>query len=382
MGGTPPNSVGSPQPSLGRGPFSQFHEMCFWRDQSRILRHGNRQLGLETSIIQTRSDRGNAPTQKCRRIAFFSGDDYSYLRQFVKKYSIIAAPLTDLLRNKDFASKKARKLPVPWGTPQEESFQNLKQELASPLVLAFPDWNIPYILQTDANTVGADAVLIQSMKDEEGIISCASHRFSRTDSLRGPTQRECMAVLWAIKHFSQNVADRRFTLVTDCSALTWLFRSRNLDPKLHRWALCLQKYEIELKWRAGCTHLVPDCLLRLPTTKPLLEDVDDSFRDDTSSLSPPNILTPTGPVFEGVALQDLAPYEVSTTQTLEQFEAISPAATEVRICILQQLPFATCAVLESEPPLVGRSGRKRTLSVRLRTPGYDVEVGLYLDILF
>ena len=237
----------------------------------------------------------------------------SYLRQFVKKYSIIAAPLTDLLRSKDFASKKARKLPIPWGTPQEESFQNLKQELASPLVLAFPDWNIPYILQTDANTVGADAVLIQSMRDEEGIISCASHRFSRTDSLRGPTQRECMAVLWAIKHFSQNVADRRFTLVTDCSALTWLFRSRNLDPKLHRWALCLQKYEIELKWRAGCTHLVPDCLLRLPTTKPLLEDVDDSFRDDTSSLSSPNLSTPTRPVFEGVALQDLAPYEISTT---------------------------------------------------------------------
>ena len=78
-----------------------------------------------------------------------------------------------------------------------------------------------------------------------------------------------------------DVAGRRFALVADCSALTWLFRSRNLDPELHRWARSLQEYDIDLRWRAGSVNLVqeydidlrwragsvnlvPDCLSRLP----------------------------------------------------------------------------------------------------------------------
>ena len=77
-------------------------------------------------------------------------------------------------------------------------------------------------------------------------------------------EQERIAVLWTIKHFRPNVAGRRFALVTDCSALTGLFRSRNLNPKLHRWALSLQEYDIDLRWRAGSVNLVPDCLSRLP----------------------------------------------------------------------------------------------------------------------
>ena len=85
-----------------------------------------------------------------------------------------------------------------------------------------------------------------------------------------------MAVLWTIKHFRPNVAGRRFAFVTDCSALTWLFRSRNLDPKLHKWALSLQKYDIDLRWRAGSVNLVPDCLSSLPHQTQTDSHINDS----------------------------------------------------------------------------------------------------------
>ena len=62
-----------------------------------------------------------------------------YLRQFVENYSIIAAPLTNILRNKEFATKRARKFPIPWTVEQEGAFASLKKSLASPTVLAFPD---------------------------------------------------------------------------------------------------------------------------------------------------------------------------------------------------------------------------------------------------
>ena len=143
------------------------------------------------------------------------------------------------------------------------AFHTLKKSLTSPAVLTFPDWNNAFVAQTDANSAGAGVVLLQPVGREERILAFASYRFLKTDSRRGPTKRECLAVLWTIKHFRQYVASRCLTLVTDYSALTWLFRSRNLDPKLHRWALSLQEYDIDLRWRAGSVNHVPDCLSRL-----------------------------------------------------------------------------------------------------------------------
>ena len=105
-------------------------------------------------------------------------------------------------------------------------------------MLAFLDWNnIFFIEQTDARSTGAGAVPLQPEGHEEQVLTFASHRVSKTDSRQGFTGRECMAVLWTIKNFRQYAAGRCFTLVKDCSALTWLLRSSNLYPKLPGWAL-------------------------------------------------------------------------------------------------------------------------------------------------
>ena len=228
-----------------------------------------------------------------------------YLRQFIQNYSITAAPLTNLLKNKEFASKKARKFPIACGDKETEASRRSKQTLTSPTVLAFPDWNSTFIVQTDASSAGAGAVPLQPVGCEERVLAFASHSFSKTNSRRGPTERECMAVLWAFKHFIQYVEGRRFTLVTNCSALTWLFRSRNLEPKPHRWALSLQEYDIDLRWRAGSANLVPDCLSRLSHKTQTDSHIDDPFRDDTSVANPNTPSQQSGPTLDGVALQEL-----------------------------------------------------------------------------
>ena len=56
-----------------------------------------------------------------------------------------------------------------------------------------------------------------------------------------------MAVLWAVVHFRPFLSGRRFTLITDFSALLWLFRSRDLDPKLYRWALRLTEFDMDME---------------------------------------------------------------------------------------------------------------------------------------
>lgn len=44
----------------------------------------------------------------------------------------------------------------------------------------------------------------------------------------------------------------------------WLFESQDIPPKLHRWALRLMEYDIDLEWREGRKHHLPDALSRLP----------------------------------------------------------------------------------------------------------------------
>lgn len=297
-----------------------------------------------------------------------------YLRQFVEDYSVICAPLTDLLRNKLFASKKPRKLPIPWGEDEQLAFTAIRSALASPTVLAFPDPNSPFELHTDASSVGAGAVLMQKVGDTSRVISFASHRFSRTDARRGPTERECMAVLWAVNHFRPYLLGRPFTLVTDCSALTWLFRSRDLCPKLHRWALRLMEHDMTLEWRAGTQHVLPDALSRLPHQPHQGDDIDDSFPDDGSSSQKEQFVGPRGPSLDGVLLSTLeaiaaptpvppiAPPSALTAllafSDADQLPAQEPDAARPRE-VPEPAPGATAGNLR-------RSHRRRTPSVRLR----------------
>ena len=298
----------------------------------------------------------------------------SYLRQFVKDYSIIAAPLTNILRNKEFASKRARKTTIPWGAEEEAAFQGLRSALSSPTVLAFPDPNKPFELHTDASETGAGATLVQDVGGTPRVIAFASHRFSRTDSRRGPTERECMGILWGVDHFKQYLSGREFKLVTDCSALTWLFRSRELCPKLHRWALRLMEYDLVLAWRPGAQHVLPEALSRLPHAPQPQPDIDDSFPDDVSvrSAAAAALRDPSGPTLDGIRLADLealvpdSPPAVPTISTGVQAPSLSHDVLSA-LHAFEELPSSDACDVNPRP--LRRSSRTPKANVRLKPLG-------------
>ena len=170
-----------------------------------------------------------------------------YLRNFVPDFSTLTVPITDLLRDKKFSSKRARKLRVPWGAAQTEAFQAVGSALITHPVLAVPDWNLPVALHTDASELAAGAVLTQEVENRKAPLGYASHRFTRTEEKLSPNDREVLGVLYGIKQFHTYLQHRRFTLVTDCAALTWLFTSQNLSSKMHRWSMRLMQFDIDLK---------------------------------------------------------------------------------------------------------------------------------------
>lgn len=97
--------------------------------------------------------------------------------------------LQNLLRNRAYASKRARKFRIEWGTDQEQAFICPKDTLLSPLVLTFLSWNHSYTLHTDATSVGAGAVLTQMIDGMELVFLFASHRFSRSDANWDPRKQ-------------------------------------------------------------------------------------------------------------------------------------------------------------------------------------------------
>jgi putative transposase len=102
-------------------------------------------------------------------------------------------------------------------------------------VLAFVNWEYPFVLTTDDAKTRIGAVLEQVPPEQKVIISKAEQNYS-------PTHLEGLAVVWAVKNFRHYLWGRHFTLQTDHTALLSLFRSTEpLTGRLARWQLLLME---------------------------------------------------------------------------------------------------------------------------------------------
>ena len=167
------------------------------------------------------------------------------------------------------------------------------------------DWDLSFTLHTDASELAAGAVLTQAVENREAPLGYSSHRFTRTEEKLSPNDQIFLGALYGVDQSKTYLQHRRFTLVTDCAALTWLFTSQHLSSKMHRWALRLMQFDIDLQWRKGGEHAAPDALSRLRCKGPPEPPIDVSFPDDTTS--PTDHRGPAGPVLDGVLLRDLTP---------------------------------------------------------------------------
>ena len=163
----------------------------------------------------------------------------SYYRRFIPQFAKWANPLHDLIHliamKKKCAGIKippfAPSLPLfKWTVEHQESFDKLKEALTSALVLAYPNYEKPFILEKDASLKGLSAVL--SQEDDEGnycIISFASRTLKPYEqSMRNYSSAkiELLALKWAIcEKFKDYLISSKFTVLTDNNPLTYVCTS-------------------------------------------------------------------------------------------------------------------------------------------------------------
>ena len=182
-----------------------------------------------------------------------------YYRSLIKGYAHIAAPLSDLLHDdKEWV----------WGDKEKAAFDKLKDLLVSEPVAAYPDYDQPFILKTDASKVALGAVLGQKKEaKKESMIACTSKKFNSDELKWIPYDREYWAVIYSVRHFTHYLRFKPFELIVDHKPLlAWrdITTQRDGTNKRTRWAMELSTYEFNMVYKEGRKHADADALSRHP----------------------------------------------------------------------------------------------------------------------
>ncbi|GJU89031.1 putative nucleotidyltransferase, ribonuclease H [Tanacetum coccineum] len=197
-----------------------------------------------------------------------------FYRRFIKDFSMISKPMTQLLM------KDAK---FDFSDDCKKAFNILKEKLTTAPIIISPDWNAPFELMCDASDFAVGAVLGQRIDGKFKPIYYASKTLNNAQEHYTTTEKELLAVVFSFDKFRQYLILSKTVVYTDHSALKYLFSKEDAKPRLIRWVLLLQGFDIEIKDKKGAENLAADHLSRLEN--PDLgtfteEEITDEFPDE------------------------------------------------------------------------------------------------------
>ena len=151
--------------------------------------------------------------------------------------------------------------------------------------MRYPDFSQSFIIYTDASGTGLGAVLAQKNEDKkEGVIAYASKSLNKAEQNYSVTDQECLAVVWAIKHFQHYLGLRPFQVVTDHSALKWLQTSKIPTGRRARWMMFLQQFDFDITHRPEKTNTNADALSRIPEVSCYFGEIEVIHDDENTMM--------------------------------------------------------------------------------------------------
>ena len=200
----------------------------------------------------------------------------NYFRKFILNYASVARPLTDLLTKGTGRKRDSTDLTAVWGDKQQEAFEKLKKALTDESMLAFPNLSKEFTLWCDASDDALGAVLIQ--QGDDGVskpVEFASRVLSKREAAYSVTEREALAIVFAVRHFRHYLHGVKFRLVTDHSAVTWMLKQDDPKGRVARWVVTMQEFDYDVVHKPGTINVVADALSRLVVVPEGREGVAD-----------------------------------------------------------------------------------------------------------
>lgn len=155
-------------------------------------------------------------------------------------------------------------------------------------MLAFPNFEKPFLLTTDASNKAIGAVLSQKFYDGERPITFISKTLSSTEENYATNEKEMLAIVWALHTLRNFIYGHKIIIHTDHQPLTFTISPKNNNAKLKRWKAFIEEHDHEICYKPGKANVVADALSRiqinsLTATQHSAEDDDNSFIPSTEA---------------------------------------------------------------------------------------------------
>ena len=231
-----------------------------------------------------------------------------YYRGYVQDFSRIVKPIYDLLKSKEATdtssnhkvraggkkglskTQPSSSNPIEWERKHEEILVHVIDCLMSPPVMAYRNYECPFIVHTDASKEGLGAVLYQKQDAKMRVIAYASRTLSPTEQKYHihSGKLEFLALKWSITERFRDYLYYApgFTVLTDNNPLTYILTSGKLNATGHRWVAELSDFHFTIKYRRGVTNGDADFLSRPPKDiQHLLEHCTEEISTDVIDAS-------------------------------------------------------------------------------------------------
>ncbi|XP_035832796.1 uncharacterized protein LOC118481696 [Helianthus annuus] len=246
-------------------------EKChFMVREGIVLGHKISQAGLEVDQAKVDVISKLPPPTSVKSIRSFLGHAGFY-RRFIRDFSKIARPMTQLLE---------KDKPFVFDDECLKAFELIRERLVSAPILIAPDWSLPFEIMCDASDFAVGAVLGQRREKHFHPIYYASKTLNDAQENYTTTEKELLAVVFACDKFRSYLVLSKTIIFTDHAALRYLFAKKDAKPRLIRWILLLQEFDLEIRDKKGAENVAADHLSRLesPEIEKTREDrIGDEF---------------------------------------------------------------------------------------------------------
>ncbi|GJX19412.1 reverse transcriptase domain-containing protein [Tanacetum coccineum] len=146
--------------------------------------------------------------------------------------------------------------------PHPTSVKGVRKVNRSP-DFSCPDWDLPFEIMCDASDYAVGAVLGQRKTKHFQPIHYASKTMTDAQAHYTTTEKELLAVVYAFEKFRPYLVLSKTIVYTDHSALKYLLAKQDAKPRLLRWILLLQEFDVIIRDKKGAENLAADHLSRL-----------------------------------------------------------------------------------------------------------------------